>query len=190
MSDRNTIAQELTPEMLDKFIRELAALPGKQRTLKRISEKAEAYGIIDANSGKPPSLNSAKSFRDTTFKKFIARIEQAQSKALQVKEARESGAGHTLADAAGDLLSEIIFDSLTEENAKDIDIKKYSLAIARLRQGDVRIRALELAQFNAAEEALKHAAELKSIADNKTIDRKEQVERVRLRLFGAAPMQA
>jgi hypothetical protein len=138
MSDRNTIARELSVEDLDRFIKELAALPGKKRTLQAISEKAAGLGINI-------SLMSAKSFRDTTFKSYLDRLNRAQEKALQVRGMQEAGAGNTLADAAGALLSEVIFDSLTAEDPNDIDIKKYSLAIARLRQGDVKIRALELA---------------------------------------------
>ena len=180
MSDRNKIAQELSIEELDQFIRDLAALPGKERTLKAIAEKAAARGITI-------SLMSAKAFRETTFKNYVDRVQKAQDKALQVRGIREAGAGNTLADAAGDLLSEIIFDSLTADEPGEIDIKKYSLAISRLRQGDVKIRALEVAQFNAAEEALKHVAELKTISENTSLDHKAQVERVRFRLFGAAP---
>lgn len=137
MTDRNKIAQELTVEQLSDFIGQLAELPGKERTLAAIQEKAATLGITI-------SLMSAKSFRDTTFTRYLDKLSKAQEKAMQVRGMQEAGAGNTLADAAGALLSEVIFDALSAEDAKDIDIKKYSLAIARMRQGDVRLRALEL----------------------------------------------
>jgi hypothetical protein len=188
MSDRNTIAQELTVEQLDQFVHELAALPGKERTLKAISEKAAALGL-------EISLMSAKSFRDTTFERHLQRMRTAQEVALQV-EGIEAG-GNTLAGASAKLLSKRIFNQLLEadENAEtEIDVEAMSLSVSRLRSGDVatathqlRIQALELAQFNAAAAALKHARELKDISESKSLDEKEKIERVRLKLFGSAP---
>jgi hypothetical protein len=188
MSDRNAIAQELTVEQLDQFVRELAALPGKARTLKAISEKAAALGI-------EVSLMSAKSFRDVTFERHLQRMRTAQEVALQV-EGIEAG-GNTLASASAKLLSKRIFNQLLEAEDNEetaIDVEAMSLSVSRLRSGDVatathqlKIQALELAQFNAAAAALKHARELKSISENKSLDEKEKIERVRLKLFGPAP---
>jgi hypothetical protein len=165
MSDRNTIARELTVEELDRFIKELAALPGKQRTLQAIAGKAAALGINI-------SLMSAKSFRDTTFQNYLDRLNRAQEKALSVRGMQEAGAGNTLADAAGAILSEAIFDSLTAEDPKDIDIEKYSLAIARMRQGDVKVRALEatLKEFERKEAERTE----KKTALTKTLDKEQK----------------
>jgi hypothetical protein len=183
MTDRNKIAQELTVDQLSDFIGQLAALPGKERTLAQIQEKAAALGITI-------SLMSAKTFRDTTFERHLQRMRTAQEVAMQV-EGIEAG-GSTLANASAKLLSRRIFNQLLEadENETEVDVDALSLSVSRLRIGDVRTKALELAQFNAAEEALKHAGELKTIAENKSLDHDQQVERVRLRLFGHAPIPA
>jgi hypothetical protein len=137
MNDRNTIAQELTAEQLDAFVTELAALPGKERTLRAIAEKAAALGI-------DVSLMSAKSFRDTTFARHLDRLRRASEKAEQIRTLQETGAGSTLADAAGTMLSEMIYDGLMAENPDEIDIEKYSLAISRMRKGDVELANLRL----------------------------------------------
>jgi hypothetical protein len=187
-SDRNKIAQELTVEQLSDFVGQLAALPGKDRTLSAIKERAAALGI-------EISLMSAKAFRDTTFERHLQRMRTAQEVALQV-EGIEQG-GNTLASASAKLLSKRIFNQLLEAEENDeagVDVDALSLSISRLRSGDVatathqlKIQALELAQFNAAEQALKHARELKTISENKSLDEKEKIERVRLKLFGPAP---
>jgi hypothetical protein len=186
MSDRNTIAQELSLDQLDKFIRELAALPGKDRTLKAISEKAAALGITI-------SLMSAKSFRDTTFAKYLKRTERRREFAERVTSAPLTGA--KFADAAAENLAELVFDA-TEEMAEiadeggRLDMKKAgatAFIISKIRQGDVARERLGILQFDAAAAALKHAAELKTIAEDKTLSHDEQVERVRFRLWGAAP---
>lgn len=181
MTDRNKIAQELTVDQLSDFIGQLAALPGKERTLVAIQEKAAELGITI-------SLMSAKSFRDTTFERHLQRMRTAQEVAMQV-DGIEAG-GNTLANASAKLLSKRIFNQLldAEESGDDVDVDALSLSVSRLRIGDVRNKALELAQFRAAEEALKCASELKTIAENKTLNHDEQVERVRLRLFGHAPI--
>jgi hypothetical protein len=186
MSDRNTIAQELTVDQLDTFIRDLATLPGKERTLKAISEKAAALGIN-------VSLMSAKSFRDTTFAKYLKRTERRREFAERIAAAPSTGA--KFADAAAENLAELVYDmteELTEiaDEGGSLDLKKASTTafiVSKIRQGDIARDRLQLLQFNAAEEALKHAAELKTIAETKTISHEEQVERVRFRLFGAAP---
>jgi hypothetical protein len=74
-----------------------------------------------------------------------------------------------------------------------LDLKKagsMAFIISKIRQGDVARDRLQLLQFDAAEEALKHAAELKTISEDKTLSHDEQVERVRFRLWGAAPAGA
>lgn len=131
MSDRNKIAQELTVDELSEFVAELAALPGKERTLEAIKGKAKERGI-------EISLMSAKSFRDTTFERHLARMRTAQDVASQV-EGIEAG-GNTLANASAKLLARRIFNDLLEadENETDVDIDALTLSVSRLRQGDVR----------------------------------------------------
>ncbi len=76
MSDRNKIAQELTVEQLDQFISGLAELPGKQRTLAAIQERAFALNI-------QISLMSAKSFRE------LIRVNSGETGFHQLAEQRE-----------------------------------------------------------------------------------------------------
>jgi hypothetical protein len=190
--DRNTIAQELTDDQLDQFIRELAALPKKDRKLKHIRHKAAEMGITI-------SLMSAKSFRDTTFQRHLAKMENAQRAARLVEDIDRGGS--TLADASAKLLSKRIFDQLMdaedEDTAEVIDLDQMTLAVARLRRGNVqqaaleeRIKALQVAQLDAAKIVLQQTRELKTITDDKTIDETEKVERIRRRLFGEAPAAA
>jgi hypothetical protein len=190
--DRNTIAQELTDEQLDRFVRELAALPKKERQLKHIRHKAAELGITI-------SLMSATSFRNTTFQRYLAKMEKAQ-KAAQLVEDVDRG-GSTLADASAKLLSKRIFDQLMdaedEDSAEVVDLDQMTLAVARLRRGNVqqaaleeKIKQLQVAQLDAAAIVLKQTRELKTIADDKTIDETEKVERIRRRLFGEAPAAA
>lgn len=143
MSDRNAIAQELTVDQLDKFIRELAALPGKQRTLKAITEKAATLGIAI-------SVMSAKSFRDTTFAKYLKRTERRREFAERVTAGPMTGT--VFADAAADNLSELIFD-MTEELAEvaegggALDLKKAAATafiVSKMQQGSVARRGLQL----------------------------------------------
>jgi hypothetical protein len=171
MSDRNAIAQELSVEQLDKFIRELAELPGKQRTLKAIAEKAAALGI-------EISIMSAKSFRDTTFAKYIKRTERRREFAERIAAAPSTGA--TFADAAAENLSELVFD-MTEELADVIDeggaldLKKASATafiISKIRQGDVARGKLQLQvdeyqrkERERAEKTAQAAAQLEKLRD-------------------------
>lgn len=186
MSDRNKIAQELTAEQLDQFVRELIGLPGKDRTLERIKHKAAELGITI-------SLMSAKAFRDTTFDRYLAKVQRAQEIAQQVENIDRGGS--TLADASAKLLSKEIFDQLLaaadEDTGSEVDLEKMTLAVSRLRSGNVQREAFEARrqreQFDAAKIVLQQTRELKSIADDKSIDEEEKVARIRLRLFGAAP---
>ncbi len=138
MSDRNKIAQALTVEELEAFNRELAGLPGSERTLEAIKRRAAAIGI-------ELSVMSAKAYRDTTFQRHLDRLRMAQEVALQV-EGIEQG-GNTLANASAKLLGKRIFDQLLkaeEDEEAEVDVDALSLSVSRLRQGDVAHRTLEL----------------------------------------------
>jgi len=165
--DRNTIAQELTDEQLDSFIRELAALPKKERKLKDIRHKAAEMGITI-------SLMSAKSFRDTTFQRYLAKMESAQKAARLVEDVDRGGS--TLADASAKLLSKRIFDQLMdaedEDSAEAVDLDQMTLAVARLRRGNVQQAALE-AKLKEYEDQARERAEQKA-ALTKTLDKEQK----------------
>lgn len=185
-SDNNKIAQSLTVEQLDQFVTELAALPGKQRTLEQIRHKAAQLGIMI-------SIGSAKSFRDTTFDRHLEKIRLAQSIASQV-EAIEQG-GNTMADASAKLLSKRIFNQLIEaeddDSATEIDVDTLSLAVSRLRRGNQLGQMLALAQekwtFDAAKLVAENLPALKGIAQDRTLSDDQRVQQVRLKLWGPVP---
>jgi hypothetical protein len=164
--DRNTIAQELTDEQLDQFIRELAALPKKDRKLKHIRHKAAEMGITI-------SLMSAKSFRDTTFQRYLGKMETAQRAARLVEDIDKGGS--TLADASAKLLSKRIFDQLMEaedeDSAEVVDLDQMTLAVARLRRGNVQQAALEA--------KLAEMERIQRERDEKTAQAAAQLEKLR-----------
>lgn len=141
MSDRNKIAQALSVEELDAFLKLLLKLPGAQRTYEAIKLRAfEELGLSI-------SIESAKSFRKTTFANYLARVERRREFAERVANVG-SDARATLADAAAENLAEQVFD-LTEELAEDevLDLKKASsvaFIISKIRQGDVARSSLQL----------------------------------------------
>jgi hypothetical protein len=164
--DRNTIAQELTDEQLDRFIRELASLPKKDRKLKHIRHKAAEMGITI-------SLMSAKSFRDTTFRRELAKIESAQRAAKLIEDIDRGGS--TLADASAKLLAKRAFtqlmDAEDEDSAEVIDMDQMSLVVARLRRGNVQQAALEA--------KLSEMERLQRDRDEKNRQAAEQLEKLR-----------
>jgi hypothetical protein len=137
-TDRNKLAQELSIEALDRLVSDLASLPGKERTLAAIQRRAEAMGIRI-------SLMSAKAFRNTTFRRHLERLRAAQEIAVQIEEIEQGG--NTMADASAKLLSKRIFNQLIEAEEEDgaggeVDVEATSLALSRLRSGDVAKQAL------------------------------------------------
>lgn len=178
--DRNKIAQALTVEQLDQFVTELATMPGKERTLDAIRAKAGELGITI-------SLMSAKTFRDTTFARHLARVERRKAKAGHLAELVADGTGRTINEAALGIMAEKIFDELNkaddaaedEEQATPLDLEKLDTltrASARIQKGfgEVdRVKALlaesqaKLREFEAREkereEKAKEAA--KTVAD-------------------------
>lgn len=166
MSDRNKIAQSLSVEQLDAFVTELAALPGRERTLEAIKHRAAQMGITIG-------LMSAKAFRDTTFERHLDRLRSAQEIATQVENI-EAG-GNTLADASAKLLSKRIFEKLIaaddEDSIEEVDLDEMTLAVSRLRQGNVQQKALEAklreseAKLRASEAREKEREEKAKAAD-------------------------
>lgn len=145
--DRNTIARELSPEELDSFVERLASLPGRERTLAAIRAAAAERGIVI-------SLESARTFRNTTFQRHVERMRRRKEKAQHLTALVSDGTGRTLNDANAAILAEQIFDELNtdaDETGDDdeparLDLEKLdamTLAVSRLRRGDVQREALE-----------------------------------------------
>lgn len=143
--DRNKIAAALTPAQLDAFLAELAAKPGKARTLEAIKAMAAEHGIAI-------SLSSAQAFRDTTFDRHLEKLRRSRETAAQVREIAMSGG--SMADAAAEMLSQEIFDRMLAakdgESDEALDFGELTLAISRLRRGDQQgklvVAALQKAQ--------------------------------------------
>lgn len=160
--DKNTIATELTDEQLDQFIRELAGLPKKQRRLVDIQAKAEGLGLTI-------SLMSARSFRDKTFARALAKMRRANEAATQVENI-EAGGGDTL-KATAKILSRRIFDDLMEADEKetDVDIDALTLSHSRLTRSATITGALQLKI--AEYERRDREREEKKAALSKTLDK-------------------
>lgn len=147
--DRNTIARTLTLEELAKFNEELSALPAGKRTLQAIVDRAAELGIVI-------SVESARSFRNTTFKRHLDRMRRRQEKSQKIAATIGDGSGRTLNDANRTILAEKIFDELNadddatgdEGEPARLDLEKMDLmtkAVQRLGKGFVDAERLEVA---------------------------------------------
>ena len=183
MADRNKIAQSLSTEELHAFIDRCWETQGL--TLAKVQELAAEIGIS-------VSLMGAKSFRDTTYQKHIDRIRRARDLAEQVSELKRVAPGHTLADAASDILSQEVLDAMTNRDPdQELDLDVMSKIVKRLRDGDSKAKGLQvlvdrlkLAQLDAAKIAIQKAAEIKAITSDTALDSAAKLEHVRQLLFG------
>lgn len=173
MHDRNTIASSLTVEELDAFVTELAAKPGKERTLAAIKRLAAEKGIVI-------SIESARSFRNTTFERHLEKIRMAQEVAMQVENI-EAG-GNTLAEASAKLLSKRIFtqliDAEDEDGASEIDVDSLTLAISRLRRGDQQAKLVASALQQAQAKLREYEAREKD-REEKAKEASKELEKLR-----------
>ncbi|MDR2673897.1 MAG: hypothetical protein LBC18_03270 [Opitutaceae bacterium] len=131
------IESSLPPEQFLAFCAEAARLPGGTR-LRVIQELAERHGI----SISPPA---AAAFRDGPLADYLAELKAKRELAEQVGVVAQNGLA--LSDAAASVLTQKIFDqTLALDAGGDDALKKsgaLSAALARLRAGDQRARALE-----------------------------------------------
>lgn len=138
MPDRNTIARELTDEDLEKFLAALVARKPGERRLRDIREMAAEHGIRI-------SLESARSFRNTTFEKHLQRIAHRKEKAGHIAQLVGDGSGRTINEAALGIMAEKIFDELNaEDDSADIAGELGSSARTPLdveRMGDLALAA-------------------------------------------------
>lgn len=187
-TDRNKIARTLSAEELQRFCERL----GKERgvTLQTIAD------FFEEETGEKVSLMGASSFRDTTFRAHLQRLEKANALSKLVREQREAGAGNTLADAAAAILTDEVLDKLTNRDFIDmpLDLDVLSKIVARLRLGDVRVAALEHKIATDRDDAVKRvlanpklAQEVAKIAADKGLSASEKSARIQLRLFGERP---
>jgi hypothetical protein len=137
--DRNKIAQALTDEELTQFVEDLIALPAAERTLAAIKAKAAERNIAI-------SLESARTFRNTTFARHLDRLRRRKEKAQSIAAMVGDGTGRTLNEAALGIMAEQIFDELSadadatgdDEEPSRIDLDKMDAltkAAARIQKG-------------------------------------------------------
>lgn len=160
MADKNKIARGLSDEDLSAFLARCHKTP--DLTLSKVQELAAEEGI-------QISIMSAKSFRDTTYQRYLDRLTRTQQMAKQVAELTDGEEGRTLADAASGLLGQQVFDFLVEA---DLELEgkdgmkaanQLALILKRLRSTDQAQKALELrvADFERQESERREQAEAK-----------------------------
>lgn len=110
MADQNKIAKTLSAEELGEFLDR--CWKEKGLTLARVQTLAGEYGI-------QVSLMGAKSFRDTTFDRYLQRIGKAAELNEQLAQLKQSGG--SLGAAAETLIGKELIDTLMEfEQTKSI----------------------------------------------------------------------
>lgn len=158
MTDRNKIALSLSQEDLQAFLDECFHTQGL--TLSKIQELAAKRGIAI-------SLMAATSFRDTTWKRHIERLQRARELSEQLAAVKETGG--SIADAASQILANDVFDALTNRDTDEaLDMDVMSKVIERLRAGDVRAKESS-ARVAALEAALRER-------EAKDLERREKAE--------------
>lgn len=148
---------------------------------------------IGADFGLTLTHDSANNIRKEFVARYQAELQEHAELARAIAAAAQHGMG--LNDAAAVKLSLKINDDLDKEEELSIgDKNKYSLAIARLRAGDQRgqmvemlKKRLELQQFDAAQAAIRHAKEIRTVCADKRLDDTQKTQRVRKILFGDQP---
>jgi hypothetical protein len=150
--------------------------PGTRHACPGTDARSKALRLRPAKWKIEISIESARSFRNTTFANYLKRIERRREFAERVANVRDNSTGRTLADAAAENLAEQVFD-LTEElgEGETLDLKKASTVafiISKIRQGDVAASALQLKvdeyerkERERAEKNARAAAELEKLRD-------------------------
>jgi hypothetical protein len=189
------IEGNLKPEQFWDFCARVAQMNGGRKGAKLVDIQTLA-----AEWGIEVSLESARTFRKGAFADYLSELQAKREMAENVSTIAKNGIG--LSDATAAVLSEKIFDQALRldthaDDASD-QANALSLSISRLRTGDQRARYLDgvleqmrtkmmLQQLDAAKIVLEQAKELRAIVQDKSLDQGAKLERVRLRLFGAAP---
>lgn len=191
------IEVSLNQEELIEFFKRCAQLRGAK--LRDIQALAEEFGI-------DVSLMAARSFKQGAFSEYLdelkAKREMAESVALVVRD------GLDLTAAAAANLAAKVFDRSLNLDASEIGTEEgnmVSLAVARLQagsRGDKDLarkladsetkraaieQRMEMQQFDAAQAAIEHAKEIRSVMADSGLDGAAKTERVRQILFGQKP---
>ena len=183
VESKNKLVRSITPEELTAFLDELANTPGVDGPM----IQAKALEKFDIRIGH----ESANNFRKEVFGRYIDRLRKRKELSAVIAAHRDADGGRTLADAAGEEMSQLVFEFLTNvedgEDALDLsnsgDVKKanqLALIISRMRTGDRRM----IDQLNErVKELEERETETKKDLSNKQLTEEERAARMRAR-FG------
>lgn len=184
MDSKNKLVRAISAEELQKFLDDLAQTPGVDGPM----IQQLALSRFEVSMGH----ESANNFRKEVFQKYLARLSGRKARVALITAARDSKAGATLADAASEELSQLVFDFLTDledDDAKALDLTQpadmkkatqLSNIIARMRSGDramieqLNERVKELEVQNSAAAQLVEAAHKKGGISKETRDAMRQ----------------
>ena len=167
-NSKTRIAQELSPQELEVFCAELAAVPHGDMA-RRIMELAKEKGIEIGKS-------AAYEFRNKEALPWLRRLQLRKEKARMVAEIGDDDSGRTLADAAAAELGQIAFDMVSELDGQ-IDItteegraifNEITKGIHRLRTGDramIEQLTKQVKELKAREEEAKETLNKKGLSD-------------------------
>lgn len=185
-ASRTKIARALSAEELDKFLGELRAEPNL--TGSKLQELAAARGITIGH-------NSANEFLRKEFEPYLERISRQSRLAQFLEEHSRPENASRIADAAAGELSQALFEFIT---VADLDVNLHTKdgmkqadgltrMVARLRQGDHRLRALEaqLAEFEAQRDAAMKALEGGDVKKGASVEAQNTLRRA----LGMEPLE-
>lgn len=175
---KNKLVRSISEEDLRAFLDDL--LGEKNVTGAFIQKQAlERFGVEIGH-------NSANEFRREVFGQYIAKMRRAAEMARVVGESRDVKGGHTLADAASDLLQQQVFEFMVEarlnlDNPEDVErAESIARIIKSARSEDRRM----IDQLNErVRELEEREKETKADLGNNTLTEEERAARMRAR-FG------
>jgi hypothetical protein len=169
-ASKTKLARALSAAELEDLCERLAR--EKNLTGKRIQEIAAELGVEIGHS-------SAAEFKNKEFEPYLERLRKRRQMAEFIAEKSAPEDVTTIADAAAGELSQLVFEMLMASDDK-IDLttpdgrkaaNNLSLIIARIRQGDHRLRKLESdlavlqAEKDAAAKVIESAEGQKGVSD-------------------------
>lgn len=155
---KTKITQELSPQELEAFCAELAAVPHGDMAAK-IIELAKEKGIEIGRS-------AAYEFKNKEALPWLRRLQLRKEKARMVAEAGEDDSGRTLADAAAAELGQIAFDMVSELDGQiDITTEEGRLVFDAATKGIHRLRTGDRAMITQLQKTVKELEDQRREAD-------------------------
>lgn len=175
---KNKLVRSISEEDLRAFLDELLRTPNVTGAFIQ-GEALKRFGVEIGH-------NSANEFRRDVFGRYIEKMRRAAEMSRVVGESRDAKGGHTLADAASDLLQQQVFEFMVEakldlDNPEDVErAESIARIIKSARSEDRRM----IDQLNATIKELKDREdETKSDLNNNSLTEEQRAARMRAR-FG------